>query len=113
MIQKVRSILGGRVNGPRRRENRKPLYRWHLSPLHGVYELVQELLPLLSCRRRSQIQSRLADVSRIRKPGLSDEDLRRVGVFLKEGVPQRRIGAKFGVSQSLVSKVKTGTMAER
>ena len=109
VIQRVKRILGGRVDGPRQRENRKPLYRWHLSPLHGVYELVEVLLPLLSSRRRSQISSRLADVSRIRKPSLSDDDLKRIDTMLLEGrVTQRKIGAMFGVSQSVISKVKTG-----
>ncbi len=108
VIQRVKAILGGRVDGPRRREDRKPLYRWHLSPLHGVYELVEVLLPLLSSRRRSQISSRLADVSRIRKPGLSDDDLERIEMLLENGVTQRKIGAMFGVSQSVISKVKTG-----
>lgn len=109
VIRRVKRILGGRVDGPRHRENRKPIYRWHLSPLHGVYELVQELLPLLSSRRRSQIDSRLAEVSRIRKPGLSDDDLKRVEVLLEAGVPQRKIGAMFGVSQCVILKVKTGS----
>ena len=54
VIERVRSIVGGRVTGPYCRPGMKPIWYWRISNTNECLDFVESIYPWLLSRRREQ-----------------------------------------------------------
>lgn len=116
IIARVAAIFGKKYHQVRRqKEHHKKAYVTHLKG-HRAHDFMRELYPLMSTRRKQQIDRALANY--IYKPDakgqnngqskLTTEQVRQIKLRLADGESGLKIAKDYRVSQRCISDINTG-----
>lgn len=112
VVARAAKLLGvACVPYPARQVNWKPTFVCRLTGNRAVI-VMQQLHPIMGTRRQQQIDKALS-CWKPREPKVTPEQKAEIQTLLNQGVTQRDIAVRFGISQPAVSYIKLGSRPSR